>query len=130
MVRYALRTLRRSPGYTAAAVLTLALGIGANTAIVSVVDAVLLKSLPYPDPGRLVFINEQLPKSGMLNVSWPDFQDWRAQNQVFERMAIFQPNKLAYRGRGEPRLIPVAYADPELFPVLGAQPILGRGLSD
>jgi putative ABC transport system permease protein len=125
-LRYGIRALRKSPGYALAAIATLALGIGANSAIFSVVNAVLLKPLPYPDPDRLLFINESLPKAGYLNVSWPDFLDWRAQNQVFERLAVFQPNRLAFYGSSEPRLIPVAYVSPDFFPLLGARPMLGR----
>jgi hypothetical protein len=87
--RYALRQLRRAPGFSAVAIATLALGIGANSAIFSVVDTVLLKPLPYPEAERLVTIHEALPQASDLNVSWPDFLDWRAQNRVFEDIAVF-----------------------------------------
>jgi putative ABC transport system permease protein len=130
MMRYSLRALRRSPGYTLAAIFTLALGIGANSAIFSVVNAVLLKSLPYPNPERLVFLNERLPKGGFINVAWPDFLDWRAQNQVFERMAIFQPNRISFRGSAGPKLVPTGYVSADLFTLLGAVPLLGRTFTD
>jgi hypothetical protein len=86
-VRYGLRMLRKSPGFTAVALLTLALGIGANTAIFSVVYGILLRPLPYHDSGRLIVLNETTPKVGMVSVSYPDFLDWRAQSQAFSQMA-------------------------------------------
>src|SRR5215471_17813862 len=86
-VRYGLRTLRKSPGFTLVALFTLALGIGANTAIFSVVYGVLLRSLPFKDPSRLVVLNETTPKVGPVSVSYPNFLDWRAQSHAFLEMA-------------------------------------------
>ncbi|HEY1341324.1 MAG TPA: ABC transporter permease [Bryobacteraceae bacterium] len=128
-VRYGLRVLRKSPGYAAAAVLTLTLGIGANTAIFSVVDAVLLKPLPYPHPERLVFLAESLPKA-RLNVSWPDFQDWRAQNQVFEQLAAFQPNRISVQAGGESKQVPAIWVSASFFTLLGARPAMGRAFTE
>jgi len=124
--KFAVRTLAKTPGFTAVAVITLALGIGANTAIYSVVNAVLFKGLPYPNLSRLVFINESLPKSPYLNVAWPDFLDWRAQNQVFVDMAAFQPNSMQYHGGDEPESVRCGWVTGSLFPLLGAKPTLGR----
>jgi putative ABC transport system permease protein len=121
--------LRRAPGFSAVAIATLALGIGANSAIFSVVDAVLLKPLPYPEAERLVTIHEALPQASDLNVSWPDFLDWRAQNRVFEDIAVFQPNSIKVRENGEPVMAPAAFVSASLFTVLGTKPALGRLLS-
>jgi putative ABC transport system permease protein len=88
-VRFALRLLRKSPGFTAIAVVTLAFGIGANTAIFSIIDAALLNALPYPNANRFVVLNESLPKMPDDMVSWPDFLDWRAQSRVFDAMAAY-----------------------------------------
>ena len=87
-VRYAARTLRKRPGFTSVAVLTLALGIGANTAIFSVVNAVLLSPLPYEDPERIVVVWERQAIAGLNQqpVSLPDFEDWRQQSQSFEQL--------------------------------------------
>jgi hypothetical protein len=83
-LRYAARILRKNPGFTAVVVLTLALGIGANTAIFSVIDAVILRPLPFASPDRLVWLNGKFPQSDMAAVSAPDFLDYRARNQTFE----------------------------------------------
>jgi len=83
-LRYGFRMLAKSPGFTAVAVLTLALGIGANTTVFSVVNAVLLKVLPYPHAERLMAIVENEKVTGDVSVSWPDFIDWQKQNEVFQ----------------------------------------------
>src|ERR1044071_3903987 len=88
-LRYGFRTLIKSPGFTAVAVATLALGIGANTAIFSVVHAVLLKSLPYPEPDRLVVMRERHIHHCCSGVAWPTFLDWRDQNRSFQAIAGF-----------------------------------------
>src|SRR6266496_1555402 len=88
-LRFALRSLRKTPGWTAVAVLVMALGIGANTAVFSVVDAVLLKPLAYPDPDRIVTVQTQWKKSGSGPVSNPDFRDWHDQSTAFAAMALY-----------------------------------------
>src|SRR6266496_128636 len=131
-LRYAFRQLAKSPGFTAVAVLTLALGIGANTAIYSVVNGVLLRPLPYADPDRLVMIWEHSPRRNLEQekASGPDYLDWREQNRMFESMA-FWPGWL---GSDEFNLVTVdgvqkvkaIYASSSLFSVLGVKPQLGR----
>src|SRR6202161_455100 len=86
-LRYGWRTLLKSPGFAAAALFTLALGIGANTAIFSVVYGVLLQPLPFRDASRLILLNETTPKVGDVSVSYLNFQDWRAQSRTFSGMA-------------------------------------------
>jgi|HubBroStandDraft_1064217.scaffolds.fasta_scaffold02173_4 putative ABC transport system permease protein len=125
-LRFGIRTLTKVPGFTIAAVATLALGIGANSAIYSVVDAVLLKGLPYPHSDRLVFINESLPNAPAINVSWPDFQDWRAQNRVFAEIAVFQPDRAGFAAPDGAKSVPAGWVSASFFPLLGAKPILGR----
>src|SRR5271154_4397949 len=102
--RYALRMLRKNPGFTAIAILTLALGIGANTAIFSVVYAVLLKPLPFKNPQQLVAVFAAKPQEGVPKpgVSFPNFEEWRAQNTVFSELAGNQEHDLNVTGRGEP----------------------------
>src|SRR5262249_24747342 len=101
-LRYAVRTLARSPGIAAVAVLTLALGIGANTAIFSVVHAVLLRRLPYPEPGRLLVIAEQQKKSGTMGVAWPNFLDLRAQSRTLSTLAGFRADEATVSDAHEP----------------------------
>src|ERR1700730_17815207 len=103
-LRFALRMLARNPGFTQIAVLPLALGIGANTAIFSVVYAVLLKPLPYPAPNQLVVVFDAKPQEGVnfTGVSYMDFEDVRAQNGVFTELAGNQEHDLTGTGRGEP----------------------------
>jgi putative ABC transport system permease protein len=126
-VRYALRTLAASPGFTVAAILTLALGIGANTAIFTAVHGVLLKPLPYADPDRLVRITEGRP-GFTLNVSYPNFVDWRERNRVFERMAVYTTFGTATiaSADGPAEVFPAGNAEAQLFAVLGLQPARGR----
>lgn len=129
-IRYGLRMLRKSPGFTAVAIITLALGIGANTAIFSVVDAVLLRSLPYPNANRLVILSEELPRAGGLNVSLPDFLDWRAQNRSFDEMAAFAPNSFTLTGAGEPTSVRAGFVSWSFFPLLGVKPLMGRTFTE
>jgi putative ABC transport system permease protein len=126
-VRFGLRMMRRSPGFTAVAVLTLALGIGATTAIFSVVDAVLLRPLPFPAPNQLVELWETESAPGSYPLTGADYIDWRAQNQSFEDMAVysFQESYNA-SGAGEPERAAVVETQANFFSVLGVHPIMGR----
>lgn len=130
-VRFALRMLRKSPGFTTVAVLTLALGIGANTAIFSIVDAVLLKPLPYKNPGQLVVIWETNPKRGNVHnvVSPANFLDWQTQNRVFEDMAYLGDSRTTLTGTGTPEQLDVQYVSTNFFDVLGVKPILGHAFT-
>ena len=127
-IRYALRMLRKNPGFTTIAVLTLALGIGANTAIFSVVYAVLLKPLPYAQPEQLVTVFEAKPQEGVMGNGWsyPNFAELRAGNRVFADMAGYQEHQLTLTGRGDPTIVTTAVVTPDLFSVLGEKPIAGR----
>lgn len=128
-LRYGLRVLRKSPGFTAVALLTLALGIGANTAIFSVVDALLLKPLPYRDAGRLVMVWEHHSPSGDEHnvASPPDFLDWQAQNQAFASMAYFGDGRVNLTGGSEPQVVTVQYTSANFFDVFGVKTLLGHG---
>ena len=131
-VHYGLRMLRKNPGFTIVAVLTLALGIGANTAIFSVVDALLLKPLRYTNSSALVIVWGRLPAHDLWRnvVSPPDFFDWQAQNRVFSGMAAFVDQPLNLTGAGEPEQVSVEQTSPNFFSVLGVKPILGRAFAD
>ncbi len=130
-VRFALRRLLKKPGFTAAAVITLALGIGANTAIFSVVSAVLLRPLPYPEPDRLVMVWEKRIREGVNDnaVSPADFRDWKARNQVFEKIAALNEITLDLSWENEPELIAAGQVSASFFDALGVKPMLGRGFS-
>lgn len=122
--RYAVRTLLKSPGLTAVAVLALALGIGANTAIFSVVNAVFLRPLPYPDADRLVEVSEW--GRGRMSVSYPNYLDWRKQADVFEAMAINGVYDATLVASGNAERVPVGYVSAEFLRVLRTTPLLGR----
>ncbi len=126
--RYALRMLRKNPGFTAVAVLTLALGIGANTAIFSVVYAVLLKPLPYTKSDQLFNVFETQPQEGIMGTGWSyaNFAELREQNHVFSEMAGSQFHQLTLTGRGEPSVVNASVVTPELFSVFGEKPLAGR----
>jgi putative ABC transport system permease protein len=125
-LRYGMRVLIKKPVFTLIAVLTLALGIGANTAIFSVVNAVLLRPLPYADPGRLVMIQETRGNGNPAQVTPANFIDWRAQNSVFEQLAATATRDVNLTGVGEPERVTMTIASANLFDLLGAKPILGR----
>jgi putative ABC transport system permease protein len=127
-LRYGFRMLRKKPGFTAVAVGTLALGIGANTAIFSIVRAVLLRPLSYPDPGRLVMVWEQNPHRGWYEniVSGANFLDWKKQNHVFAGLAATKSNFFNLSGNGSPEEIAGERVTTNLFSVLGVQPLRGR----
>lgn len=125
-IRYAVRMLLKKPGFTAVAVVTLALGIGANTAIFTLVNSVLLRPLPYPDPERLVMIWGAHPQIGREAASLPDFVDWRQQSRSFEYMAAAARRNFNLSGDAEPTRLLGALVTREFFAVLGIQPILGR----
>ena len=128
--RYGARMLRKNPGFTLVAVLTLALGIGANTAIFSIVDAVLLRSLPYPDPNQLVlmFVVPLQQPDALSSFSYRDFTECRDQNRVFSEMAGNSFHDLTLTGAGEPSIVNTAAVTPEIFPLLNAKPLAGRTL--
>ena len=125
-VHYALRTLRKAPGFTCVALLTLALGIGVNTAIFSVVDGVLLRPLPYKDPSRLIALNETTPKVGTVSVSYPDFLDWREQSRAFSEMAAVCEVGFNLAGVDQPENISGEAVSPNFLSMLGVRPFLGR----
>ena len=129
-IRYGLRVLWKSKGFTVVAVVTLALGIGANTAIFSVVDAVLLRPLSYREPDRLVALWENVPaKGGTWRVAPANFLDWKKQNQVFEETAAFSASGFNLTGGGEPEQIRGVRVSSGYFGVLGVDPALGRAFS-
>lgn len=131
-VRFALRTLRKRPGFTAVAVLTLALGIGANSAIFSAVHAVLLAPLPYQDADRLSLLWMDNTRLGIEQdiTSWPNFEDWRAGGTLFEVFATYSPMRINLtEGDGGPVRIPAAEVSANFLSLLGVRPVLGEGLT-
>jgi putative ABC transport system permease protein len=130
-LKYALRVLRKSPGFTAAAILVLALGIGANTAIFSVVNAVLLRPLPFHDSSRLVQVwhvppAKSFPGMTRFSVSAANYLDWQQQNHVFEQMAIYSFSSFNFTASDQPEAIQGAGVSPDFFSALRSQPLLGR----
>ena len=128
-LRYAVRSLWKTPGFTAVAVLTLALGIGANAAVFSVVDSALLRPLTYHDPGRLYVIHEVLPRSvemPLIPVNAVHFDEWQRSVRSFEQMALIGNTSLNLTGAGEPERLAAGRVSPNLFTMLGARVHLGR----
>ncbi len=127
-VRHGLRQFRRSPEFTMVAILTLTLGIGANTAIFSVVYTVLLKPLPFRRPGELVRVFEANDRAGISGegCSYPEFQEWQRQNHIFSAMAGATAHELTLTGRGEPTVVRVGNVTADFFAVLGVAPLAGR----
>ena len=130
-IRYGMRTLRKQPAFTCVVVLTLALGIGVNTAIFSVVNAVLLRPLPFPHSDQLVTVSMANPRLGVSNMplSVADFLDWRAQNQVFQDVAAYTDNWFSLTGNREPQRLKGVWVTAGFFSTLGATPLLGRTFS-
>src|SRR4029453_6102375 len=128
-IRYALRALARAPGFSAVAVLTLALGIGATTIVYSLVDGILLKPLPIADPDRVVLARSLATNKSEMSVSFPDFQDWVARAKSFESLGAWRGFPSNLTGLGQPRQINIRQVTANLFDVLGVRPILGRGLT-
>lgn len=127
-VRYGLRVLLKSPGFTAIAVLTLALGIGANTSLFSVVNGVLLNPLPFPEPDRLVAIYQKTSQFEESSISYPNFLDWVRDNRSFSKLGAFRSEDYNMTGQGEPERLHGHMISADFFPTLGINPILGRNI--
>jgi len=125
-VRYGARMLIKNPGVTIIVIIALALGIGANTAIFSVVNAVLIRPLPYAESERLVFLNEKSPVLDEMSISYPNFLDWREHNQTFEKMGVYNRASYNLTGAGEAERIVTGQVSADLFSVLRVNPMLGR----
>jgi predicted permease len=125
-LRYAGRMLRKSPGFTTVAVLTLALGIGANTAIFSIVDGVLLNPIPYEQPDRLVSIYGTSANGTKNSISYPNFLDWQRDNQTFETLAAWRGGSFSMTGSGDPEVLTGQMVSANFWAVLRVQPLFGR----
>src|SRR5271166_4934060 len=129
-LRYAIRQLVKTPGFTVIAILTLALGIGANTAIFSVVNAVLLNPLPYPQPDRIVVLFHDKPNFPTGSISYLNFLDWQRDSQSFSSMAAYREmGGVTLSGQGEPEIVIGQMVSAGFFELLGVQPVLGRTFS-
>ena len=128
-VRYGIRTLLKSPSFAVIALLTLALGIGVNTATFSVVNSVLLGPLPYRDPNRLICLFEQIPSSKRASISYPNFRDWRDSNRSFSSIAGYRGTDVNILWNGEAAHLPGEMISAGLFEILGVNPIAGRTFS-
>jgi len=127
--RYGLRILRKNPGFTAIAILTLALGIGPSTAIFSVVDAVLLRPLPYPRPQQIVRVWEQAPDGHRMTLTDPNFEDFRAQNHTLTALALYNDGPESVSGGSEPARVNVGAVTQDFFTALGVEPFRGRAFA-
>jgi predicted permease len=125
-IKYAIRVLAKSPGFTAIAVLTLALGIGANTALFSVVNGVLLDPLPYPNPQQLTSLYSRTTQFSQSSISYPNFLDWQRDNRTFAQMAAYRGDEFNMTGNGEPERLRTEMVSADFFPILGVKPALGR----
>ena len=129
-IRYGVRMLWKSPGFALVTILALALGIGANSAIFSVVNGVLLRPLPFKTAERLVFLSEWSQQVPNMSVSYPNFQDWRAQGSVFEQLAAFRGGSYILTGAGEPERLDAREVSASFFPALGVTAAVGRVFTD
>ena len=128
-LRYGLRRLAKSPGFTVVAILTLALGIGANTAIFSVVNGVLINPLPFRNADRIVSVFQNLPDFPEGSISYPNFLDWQRDNRSFESMAAYRWANGTITGAGQPENVRARCVSAAFFPILGVNPILGRNFN-
>src|SRR6266576_3187656 len=129
-LRYGARMLLKTPAITFIVILALALGIGANTAIFSVLNAVVLQPLPFDDPDELLFLNEKSPVLDEMSISYPNFTDWRNQNHVFERIGVYNRSSYNLTGYGEAERILTGQVSADLFAALRAKPLIGRLFSN
>src|SRR5262245_61609206 len=130
-VRYAARSYAKAPTFTFIMLTTLALGIGASTAIFSMVDAILLRPLPFAAADRLIWLNQVNPRGNLMSVSWPDFLDWRARVHTFEgRLAAGRTSPFTLTGRNEARRIDGRRVTANFFDVLGVHAAIGRAFTD
>ena len=125
-LRFAFRQLRKSLGFTTVAIVTLALGIGANTALFSVINGVLLNPLPFPEPNQLVTLHESKPNFDTGSISYPNFRDWQKDNRTLSAIAVSRPNTLSFTGLGEAEQVDCEFISSDFFTVLGVKPLLGR----
>lgn len=128
-LRFALRMVRKTPGFTAIVILTLALGIGANTALFSVVNGVLLNPLSYPNANQLVALTEKTPTFREASISYPNFLDWLGDNHTFAALAAYRADDSSLTGSGEAERVKVMQVSATFFPLLGVQPVIGRNFS-
>jgi predicted permease len=124
--RYGLRMLRKNPGFSAAAIIVMALGIGVNAALFSVVNGVLLRPLPYPHPEQLVVLRESKPNFATGSVSYPNFLDWQKDNSVFQSMAVMRKTSFILTGQGDAEQVSAIFVSSGFFEQLGVTPALGR----
>ena len=125
-LRYGIRMLVKTPALTAIVILALALGIGANTAIFSVINAVVLRPLPYDHAEQLLFLNERSPVLDEMSISYPNFTDWRNQNHVFEKIGVYNRNSYNLTGYGDAERILTGQVSADLFSALRVNAMIGR----
>jgi predicted permease len=128
-LKYAVRIPAANPGFAAIAIITLALGVGANTALFSVVNGVLLNPLPYPNPNQLVEVAEKNQTFSESSISYPNFLDWVRQNHSFESLAAYRQNDFSLTGTGEPERVKATQVSASFFPLLGVKPVIGRNFT-
>jgi predicted permease len=125
-LRYGLRVLLRAPGFTSVAVMTLALGIGANAAMFSLVNGVLLRRLPFPEPDRLFVVYSTAPQFSRMSSSYPNFLDWEKRNRSFSGIAAYRSESFNLTGQGQPERVPLAMVSASLFRIFDLTPVVGR----
>src|SRR5467141_13260 len=129
-LQFGARMIAKSPGFAAVAILTLALGIGANTALFSVVNGVLLNPLPYPDPQQLVTLHESKPNFEAGSISFPNFRDWRKQNTTFSMMGVSRGYSFNLTGAGDAEQVRAEFVSTDFLPMLGVKPVVGRSFEE